>query len=350
MKLPSLPFAGLATATAIAMTLSACSPSTPEPGGDSTASDETAGTETQTAETGSEPADRRNREDIIEEYEAALGEARETSGDGDPAMWTLSDEDTTIHIFGTVHILRPDLEWRTAEFNQAFNAADTLVLEVDMESEEGQQAVARDFIQRGLYGDGRTLSGQLSQEDLSVVEAALAPLGVPIAALDPMEPWMVAVNLSVLQLQQEGFDPNSGVERVLIAEAQEDGKEFDFLETASVQANIFDTLPPDVQKTFLYETALTLEDSSLMLDQVVEEWADGDVEGLGVLVANPDTGGGEGIYDALFVERNENWVPQIEAMLDEPGTVFVAVGAGHLAGPDSVITMLREKGYEVEGP
>ena len=129
-----------------------------------------------------------------------------------------------------------------------------------------------------------------------------------------------------------------------------DGKDFAFLETAAVQADIFDTLPEDTQETFLYETALTLEDSPVMLDQVVEEWADGDVEGLGVLVANPDTGGGEGIYDALFVERNANWVPQIEAMLDEPGTVFVAVGAGHLAGPDSVITMLRDKGYEVEGP
>lgn len=293
---------------------------------------------------------RRERTEILEEYSESLEAARETTGDGDPALWTLSDEDTTIYLFGTVHILRPDLEWRTPEFEEAFDSADTLVLELDMESEEGQRAMARDFLQRGMYGDGRTLSGEISASDLEVVEDALQPMGIPVAALDPMEPWMVAVNLSVMKLQAEGYDPNSGVERVLIAEARKDGKDFGFLETAEVQANIFDTLPEDVQEEFLYETALTLEDSPDMLDQVIDEWADGDVEGLGILVANPDTSGGEGMYDALFLERNASWVPQIEAMLEEPGTYFVAVGAGHLAGPDSVVTMLRDKGYEVEGP
>ncbi|WP_084399912.1 TraB/GumN family protein [Henriciella aquimarina] len=306
--------------------------------------------DTETPDTEPETAERRDKQEIIDEYETALEEARETEGPGHPALWEMSDEDTTVYLFGTVHILRPDVEWRTPDFNAAFESADTLVLELDMESEEGQKAVARDFMQRGLYGDGRTLSNELNDSDLSVITSALEPLGVPIAALDPMEPWMVAVNLSVMQLQQDGFDPNSGIERVLIAEAQEDGKSFDFLETAEVQANIFDTLPEPTQKTFLYETALLLDESSEMLDQVVDEWADGDVEGLGVLVANPDTGGGEGMYDALFVERNENWVPKIEALLDEPGTFFVAVGAGHLAGPDSVITMLREEGHEIEGP
>lgn len=337
--------ASWAAGAAIAFTLAGCGPSSTGSSGPAAPASESAATH------GSgEAAERRNREDIIAEYEAALAEARQTSGSGNPAMWTLSDEDTTIHIFGTVHILRPDIDWRTAEFDAAFDSAETLVLEVDMESEEGQRAVMRDFVQRGLYGDGRTLSGQLSEGDLAVLKTALEPLGLPLAAIDPMEPWMVAVNLSVMQLQQEGFDPASGVEQVLVAAAQEDGKTFDFLETASIQANIFDTLAEDVQKTFLYETALTLDDSTVMLDQVVEEWADGDVEGLGALVANPDTGGGEGIYDALFVERNQNWVPRIEAMLEAPGTVFIAVGAGHLAGPDSVITMLRDKGYEVEGP
>jgi len=335
-------YAGLVATAAMALVLAGCNPSPNR-------SDEPASETTDPAGS-AEQAERRNREDIIAEYEAALAEARETSGSGQPALWTLSDEDTTIYLFGTVHILRPDLDWRTPEFDAAFDSADTLVLEVDMESEAGQQAVMRDFVQRGLYGDGRTLSSQLSGEDLSVLETALEPLGLPIAALDPMEPWMVAVTLSVSHLQAEGFDPESGVEQILIADAREDGKDFAFLETAAAQADIFDTLPEDVQKTFLYETALTLDESTLMLDQVVDEWADGDIEGLGTLVANPDTGGGEGIYDALFIERNSNWVPQIEAMLDEPGTVFVAVGAGHLAGPDSVVTMLRDKGYEVEGP
>lgn len=297
-----------------------------------------------------EAAIRRSREDILAEYDEALAEARSTSGSGSPALWTMSDEDTTVHLFGTVHLMRPDVEWRTDEFNAKFAAADTVVLELDMESEAGQQAVARDFMSKGFYGDGRTLSSELDERDLEAFAAALEPLALPVTAFDPMEPWMAAVNLSVMQLQAEGFDPNAGIEQKLIADAKAGGKDFEFLETASDQANIFDTMAEPLQAQYLYETAVTLEDTHLMLDQVIEEWLDGDVEGLGTLVANPGTGGGEDVYNALFLSRNEKWVPKIEALLDEPGTVFVAVGAGHLAGPDSVITMLRDKGYEIEGP
>lgn len=88
-----------------------------------------------------------------------------------------------------------------------------------------------------------------------------------------------------------------------------------------------------------------------MLDQLVAEWADGDVAGIGVMVASPEgVGYSREAYDALLVNRNARWIPKIEAMLDSPGTVFIAVGAGHLAGPDSVIEMLRTEGYEVDGP
>jgi len=103
--------------------------------------------------------------------------------------------------------------------------------------------------------------------------------------------------------------------------------------------------------SMLYESALMLDESPQMLDLLVSEWADGDVVGIASLVASPDgVGLSDAFYDSLLVKRNRNWVPKIEAMLDEPGSVFIAVGAGHLAGPDSVITMLRDKGYEIEGP
>ncbi|MCZ4297321.1 TraB/GumN family protein [Henriciella marina] len=331
--------------------LAACSPS----GNDEAAtSDEPAVVETGTGAEDTSPessAEYRSRDELLAEFDEALELAQETNGDGSPAIWTMSDEDTTVHIFGTVHLMRPDLEWRTDEFTEKFNEADILVLELDMVSEEGQQAVARDFLSRGFYGDGRTLSNELPAPVLAAFESALAGLSLPVSAFDPMEPWMAAVNLSVLQLQSDGFDPNAGIEQILIADAEAAGKEFAFLETAADQAAIFDELPEDTQAAYLYETSITLGDTSRTLDQVVDEWRDGDVEGLGVLVANPDTGGGDSIYDALFVERNENWVPQIEGYLDDvKGTVFVAVGAGHLAGPDSVITLLRDKGHEIEGP
>ncbi|MEM7329178.1 MAG: TraB/GumN family protein [Pseudomonadota bacterium] len=295
--------------------------------------------------------ERPSKEDLLSGFNDALEQARASQGPGAPAMWTLGDDDTTIHVFGTVHLLRPELEWRSSALDQAIADADTIVFEVDMKSPEAQRAIATDFLQRGMFDDGRTLKEVLGDEDEAVISAAFDSIGVPIDAMNTFEPWMASVNLGVMKLVNDGYDPNSGVESVIEAEAAEAGKSFAYLELISQQTDAFDLLPEDEQINMLYETALLLDESPQMLDLLVDEWADGDIQGIAKLVANPDGYGfTDAAYQALLVKRNQAWVPQIEAMLDQPGSIFIAVGAGHLAGPDSVITMLRDKGYEIEGP
>ena len=295
--------------------------------------------------------ERPSKEDLLVGFNESLTQAQQSQGPGAPVMWRLTDEDTTIHLFGTVHLLRPELEWRTDAFDQAVAEADKIVFEVDMKSPEAQRAIATDFLQRGMYDDGRTLKEVLNDEDEAVISAAFDALGVPIDAMNTFEPWMASVNLGVMKLVNDGYDPESGVESVIEAEAEAAGKAFGYLEQISQQTDAFDFLPEDEQISMLYETALLLDESPRMLDLLVDEWADGDIEGIASLVANPDGYGfTDAAYQAVLVKRNEAWVPQIEAMLDEPGSVFIAVGAGHLAGPDSVVTMLRDKGYDVEGP
>lgn len=295
---------------------------------------------------------RPDKAELLADFNASIDAAKATRGPGQPALWTLTDEDTTIYLFGTVHLLRPDLDWRSAEFDAAFAEAGTIFFEVDLTSDEGQKALMTDFVSRGFYKDGKTLRSVLDEQSAPVIEAALESVGLPLDAVNAMEPWMTAANLGVMKLQADGYDPNSGVDNVLDAEAKLAGKSFGFLERAKDQADAFDLLDEDVQIDFLYETALLLDESPQMLDLLVDEWADGDVAGLAAMVASPEaTGmGGDAVYQSLLVNRNAKWVPQIEAMLDEPGTVFIAVGAAHLAGPDSVVAMLRDGGYEVKGP
>lgn len=301
--------------------------------------------------TGPVSPERPSKDDLLGGFNDALEQAEASQGPGSPAMWKLTDDDTTIHMFGTVHLLRPELEWRSDALDQAIADADTIVFEVDMKSPEAQRAIATDFLQRGMFDDGRTLKDVLGDEDEAVISAAFDSIGVPIDAMNTFEPWMASVNLGVMKLVNDGYDPNSGVESVIEAEADEAGKSFGYLEQISQQTDAFDLLPEDEQISMLYETALLLDESPQMLDLLVDEWADGDIEGIAKLVANPDGYGfTDAAYQSLLVKRNEAWVPQIEAMLDEPGSVFIAVGAGHLAGPDSVVTMLRDKGYEIEGP
>jgi uncharacterized protein YbaP (TraB family) len=283
-------------------------------------------------------------------YEAAVAEAKASHGAGEPAVWTLSDEDTTIHLIGTVHLLRPDADWRSAAIDAALSEADTLVFEADVNSPEAGREMMSFISKQALFTDGRTLTSLLDKAEQAELQKALDYLGVPLGALQTFRPWYAAVNLSVLQMQKDGFDPSAGVEQVLEKEARAAGKTFAYLETIEQQLGRFAALPDEEQVDFLISSVESVEEGTEMLDLLVEEWADGDVHGLGVLMSNPEMMGSQAVYDALLKSRNEDWVPKIEALLDEPGSVLVAVGAGHLAGEDSVIARLRAKGYEVEGP
>lgn len=287
--------------------------------------------------------------DMIADFRGAIQDASASQGAGAPALWCIADEDTTIHLFGTVHLLPPELDWRTDPINRALALSDTIVFETDTSSPEAQQYIAAQYQQRGMFNDGRRLRDVLNSEDEAVIRDAFRSVGVNLDRMDPVEPWMASVNLGVLKMINDGHDPNFGVERVLAAEARESGKSIAYLETLSDQIDTFDLLPEVEQVNILYNTALLLDEAPQFFDALVNEWADGDVYGLERLAANPHGfGSTQAAYQVFFVERNQAWVPQIEAMLEESGSVFVAVGAGHLAGPDSVIGMLRDRGHLVD--
>ncbi|MDJ0921880.1 MAG: TraB/GumN family protein [Henriciella sp.] len=326
------------------LSISACSDT-----GDTMPSDEAANVVSAPNSEAAGSPERRTKAELMAEFEATISMAQATQGDGSPAMWRMTDEDSTVYFFGTVHLLRPELEWRSEAFDTAFDAADQIVFEIDLRSAEAQSAFMRDFVSRGFYEDGKTLRGALDAEVEQVVEAALDSVGLPMDAVNAMEPWMTATNLGSMKLQADGYDPTSGVEHILDEEARSAGKTFAYLESVADQADAFDLLPEEDQINFLYETALLIDETSTILDQLVDEWADGDVQGLATLVATPSgVGGGEAMYQSVLVDRNKKWVPKIEEMLAGTDTVFIAVGAGHLVGDDSVIAMLRSKGYEIE--
>jgi uncharacterized protein YbaP (TraB family) len=286
--------------------------------------------------------------DARAEMAKALAAAAATDGPGAPAMWRVADEDTTLYLFGTVHLLKPETEWQTDKFNAAFAEAGHLVTEVDTDSPEGLAAITQLMQQRGVFTDGRTLTGLLDDEQEAVVASALDDIGVPIAALDRLYPWFAGLNMGLIQIQQSGYSPESGVETVLTAQAKEQGMTFGYLETAEQQMNALAGGTLDEQIEGLVFTAQTLDLGPELLGALVDEWADGDVAGLGAIMADPTAIGGEDAYQRLLVDRNENWIPQIVAMLDDPGTSLIAVGAAHLAGPDSVVNMLRAEGLTVE--
>jgi len=257
-----------------------------------------------------------------------------------PALWKVADEDTTVYLFGTVHVLPAGVDWYDSRIESAFISSDILVTEVDMTD---QAAMAAAIAQNAMLGGGRTLRSLMSDENRSEYETVLTDLGLPPAALDQFEPWFAALNLGVLPLLQAGYDPNAGVEMAL--ESRAGDKQRGALETIDEQIELFDGMTMDYQLEYLDATVEGAEGTVSMIDEMVTEWLEGDADRLAELM-NGEIDDSY-LHNRLLIDRNANWVGWIEQRLDQPGTVFIAVGAGHLAGSGSVQDQLEDRGHVV---
>jgi len=285
--------------------------------------------------------------DISADFEAALAAAEASKGVGDPALWKLSDEDTDIFIFGTVHLLPSELEWETGAIAKAFNKSDKFYMEADISSPEAAQSMMTLISELGTLPEGKSLYDMMGKEDSKTLKAALEKIDVNPDMIKTFQPWYAGLTVQQFVMLKAGYNPLSGVEMVLIKRAEDQGKEFGYFETLEDQLRIMAAGDVQEQLDGLVFTAETIDLGTKYLDILVDEWSDGDVTGLSAIISAPEMFGSEETYDRFLTQRNRNWIPQIESILDDPGQKFVAVGAAHLAGPDSVILMLENKGYSV---
>lgn len=268
----------------------------------------------------------------------------QTTVDADPALWVVKDADTTVYLFGTVHVLKPGLSWFDEGVKAAYDKSGEVVLELIQPDAATMQAAV---MAKAVDADGPPLTQKLSPDAAAAYGEALGSLGMPPAALDKFEPWFAAMTLAVLPLQKFGYDPNSGVEKTLAATVKADGKTLGALETLDQQLGFFDSLPEPLQIEFLESTVEGMPQFEKMMGDMVSLWAKGDAEGLAVLMNDAMRETPE-LAKLLLADRNARWAEWVDARMDKPGTVFVAVGAGHLAGPDSVQAMLRKRGIKTE--
>ena len=263
---------------------------------------------------------------------------------GGPALWRVADEDTTIYIFGTVHALPDDIDWYTGPVKTALDSSQTLVTEVDM-TEGAAAEIQGIFLNTSALPSGTTVRSLLSQDQLTAYEAKLAELGIPANAFDAYEPWAVSLSISQIAFQRAGITGENGTEKVLediIGDRMGRGS----LETAASQFAIFDELPMQAQVDYMMETLEGIDELAPMLQQMIDEWAEGDVDNLGALL-NDALEADPVLANRLLYARNANWAVWIDDRLDQPGTIFMAVGAGHLAGRESLQEKLAERNIAI---
>ncbi|WP_205480909.1 TraB/GumN family protein [Sphingomonas arenae] len=262
-----------------------------------------------------------------------------------PALWQVADKDTTIYLFGTIHVLPDEHSWRTPTLEKAIAGSTDLIVEtiIDPSNPQKTQAVMLNLAQSpGLP----PLQQRLPEAKRADLTATLAQLGIPAGALDRFETWAAALIILQLQLQKAGLESDNGVEFVLKRDFAAAGKPIGQLETNEEQFGFFDTLPEDSQRLLLEGSIERPEELRTEFGAMLAAWTRGDVAAI-ARSFNREFSEAPALEDALLKRRNANWARWIEQRLAQPGKILVAVGAGHLAGDTSVQSLLKERGIKV---
>jgi uncharacterized protein YbaP (TraB family) len=264
-----------------------------------------------------------------------------------PALWEVSDKDTTIYLFGTIHLLPSNYQWRTPAFDRALDGSQQLVVETIVDDKNpGKLMAALSSI--GFDDKLPPLAQRIPAAKRPALQKAIAATHMPQTAFDRMKTWMAAFLLLGNQFQKIGLKGPEGVEAVLRNQFLSQGKPVGELESNVEQLGFFNALPESAQVALL-EGAL--EDPHGAMDKqfgtMLKAWANGDVAAVAKtfdqdMKASPD------LRRILIERRNANWSRWIENRMAQPGEIIVAVGAGHLAGRQSVIEMLKRDGYRVK--
>lgn len=262
-----------------------------------------------------------------------------------PRLWVVRDADSTLYLFGTVHVLKPDTPWGRARVDKAFASADEYWFEI---ADLTDQAGVMPLIQAKGVSPDRPLSSLLSAEEMADLDAAARTVGATAAQLNPLRPWLASLQLALASIQKAGYVAENGGDQVLHARAAATGKPIKGFETAPQQIGFIADMSEAAQLAMLRSGLKEFDQADAFLGRMVTAWATGDVEGLDALIGQEMRDESAEMYAVMLTRRNQDWADQIQVLLAGSGTAFISVGAGHLAGPDSLQTQLEQRGLRVE--
>jgi uncharacterized protein YbaP (TraB family) len=251
-----------------------------------------------------------------------------------------------VYLVGSVHLLSSDLYPLEPPLESAYKDSDLLVEEVDM-AELTDPASQMNLLGKAMLPSSTPLDKVVSPETYAMLTKRAAAAGLPVEAFKVLKPWMVALTLVQKEWQDAGFDPQLGLDKHFYDQAKADGKKTQGLETAEYQISRLDDMPMEQQERLLAESLKDLDAEKANMSRLVDSWRSGDAAAVERIVLS-ELKQEPALYQRLLVERNRNWLPQIEALFARPRHAMVVVGAAHLVGPDGLIAMLKAKGYTVE--
>lgn len=287
--------------------------------------------------------------------------ADESARPSSPAIWKVDGPHGRVFLFGSIHILPSGLQWRTPALDAALAEAQQLVFEINIDEAKNPLLMMGMTAKFGMLPQGESLHRLLAPERRKQFDDIVTSLGLTPAKLDRMQPWLAAMTISSLAAAKQSLKPGeklnanesvrmvAGVDDQLWTWAKGANKERGALETIETQLRVFGDLTPDQQAALLVVTLDDVSKPRAEVSSMLESWRTGNTAAL-----DKELHSGVDRFPALRLailhNRHVRWIPQIEAMLNDGRTHVVIAGAAHMVGADSVVDMLRQRGYHVEGP
>lgn len=259
------------------------------------------------------------------------------------SLWMIESDQARVYLLGSIHVMRPNMYPLPEPINAAFAASDVAVFEVDMNKSSG--VAARQLMQeKGLYAGHETIFTELSDETLKLLQAYFTSQGIDIAQFQRFRPWMLAVNIGMIELGKLGLDPSMGIDLHYQTRARQVGKTILALETFEEQIELLSGDTPAVQELGLKLSLQHLDETPEFIEMLIGGWARGDADGMYHAAAvdyerHPDL---EAQFERLLDRRNEQMAEKIEGYLKTDQTYFVVVGALHMGGDNGLLSLLGE--------
>jgi uncharacterized protein YbaP (TraB family) len=261
-------------------------------------------------------------------------------------VWALKGARNTVYLAGSVHLLRSKDATLPSAFDKAYADAEALVMEIDLDDLDPAAAQGW-MLTNGMFTDGQTLQGVIGQQRFDKVEKEGNRLGLPVEALQQLEPWLVAMTLAQLQYMKLGFDPEQGVEKQLQRKAMQDHKAITGLETLEEQLGLLSGLSPADQAKFLDLTLEEMHEMEGETDSLLSAWRSGNAQKLASMLSD-EYKVAPALYRMLIADRNKRWMPQLEKLLKGDKDYLVVVGALHLVGNGGLLELTKAKGFEAK--
>ena len=263
---------------------------------------------------------------------------------GTAAIWKLSDDNSTVYLAGSVHLLRERDMPYPKTYDTVYEDSEELVFEIDMKEMNAPDAAIK-MRQMGTLPTGKTLGDHLSQETLAALDGYLKANNLPAGMFNQFTPGMVYLTLGSMEALRQGARPDLGIEMQFHKKAEKDGKPGSGLETTAYQMSRFNELDVETLNELIKETIEASDQNEDTLNSIIEAWKSGDAERLQKLV-HDEMAERPAVLEILLVERNQNWIPVIEEKLAGDKNVMFIVGAAHLVGEGSVVQLLEDKGHK----